>query len=184
MKSICIKTNNEKEIDYLLKNLENYKLDNIYYSFKEFKIYKNIIVHYTGTNEKLFLENISNTLSCLVLDLYEQIIIRNLTKSEYFYFEKQEQIQIEEITEDDLYDKEESIPLFTGFSDKNQILMIDKISPIKMINQPFIKAFSFKASNTRCIGYNATSMYKTPITYASFVLNSLSSNLSLTFTSL
>ena len=109
MKSICIKTNNEKEIDYLLKNLENYKLDNIYYSFKEFKIYKNIIVHYTGTNEKLFLENISNTLSCLVLDLYEQIIIRNLTKSEYFYFEKHEQIQIEEITEDDLYDKEESI---------------------------------------------------------------------------
>ena len=43
------------------------------------------------------------------LDLYEEIIIKNLIKSEYFYFNNIEKQQIDNITCEDLYNEEESI---------------------------------------------------------------------------
>ena len=63
MKSICIKTNNSKSIEYLLEKLKNSHLDNIRFSYKHFKIYKNIIIHFSGKNEKFFLTYISMLLS-------------------------------------------------------------------------------------------------------------------------
>ena len=42
MNSFCIKTNNIKIINYLLKKLENVEIDGIYYSTNKFKIYNNI----------------------------------------------------------------------------------------------------------------------------------------------
>ena len=54
MKSICIKSNNKYIIDYLLKDFSNINLDSIYLSNNSFKIYDNVIMHYSGNNIKDF----------------------------------------------------------------------------------------------------------------------------------
>ena len=41
MKSYCIKSNNDKIIEYLLDWIENINFENIYYCSKNFEIYKN-----------------------------------------------------------------------------------------------------------------------------------------------
>lgn len=46
MKSMCIKSNNQYVIDYLLKDFSNIDLDGIYLSNNTFKIYDNVIIHY------------------------------------------------------------------------------------------------------------------------------------------
>ena len=109
MKSICIKTNNPKTIKYLLEKLNDCSLDDVYFSCKKFKVYNNIIIHFKGKNENLFLKNISDILSSLVIELFEQTFIKILVKSEYFYFDNFEQKQIADNTYDDLYNVEENI---------------------------------------------------------------------------
>lgn len=91
MKSLCIKTNNKKAIDYLLDNLNKIDLKDVYFSCHKFSIYNNIFIHYKGTDENLFFSNISNILSFLVLDIYEDSITGNILQKEYFYFDKLEQ---------------------------------------------------------------------------------------------
>ena len=108
MKSICIKTNNQKAIDYLLDGLNNIDIDNVYFSCKKFKIYENIIVHYTGNNTELFFKQLSYMLGSLVLDIFEDDIIKKLISSDYFYFDQLEQKQIAELTLEDSYDIEET----------------------------------------------------------------------------
>ena len=109
MKSICIKTTNQKTISYLLEKLKNFELEDVYYSYKKFKIYDNIIIHFKGKNKKLFLKHVSVLLASLIIDLFEQNILKYLVKSEYFYFDTIEQKQIVNNTFDDLYNLEESI---------------------------------------------------------------------------
>lgn len=117
MKSICIKTNNQKSIEYLLESLDELKLDNVYFSCKKFKIYKNIIIHYKGNDEQLFLQQISKILSTLVIDLFEEPIINNIIYGEYFYFDTLEKHQIADNTLIDLYDDEECVyPRENAFS--------------------------------------------------------------------
>lgn len=91
MKSLCIKTNNNKVINYLLDNLNKIDLEDVYFSCHKFNIYTNIFVHYKGLDENLFFSTISNILSFLVLDIYEDSITRNILQKEYFYFDKFEQ---------------------------------------------------------------------------------------------
>ena len=94
MKTICIKTNNENAIEYLLKMLKDYNLEDVYFSYKKFKIFKNIFIHYKGTNLKIFLFNISEILSLLVLELYEKDIISRILSTDYFYFNQTEKSEI------------------------------------------------------------------------------------------
>lgn len=91
MKSLCIKTNNKKAINYLLDNLNKIDLKDVYFSCHKFNIYNNIFIHYKGTEENLFFSTIANILSFLVLDIYEDSITRNILQKEYFYFDKFEQ---------------------------------------------------------------------------------------------
>lgn len=91
MKSLCIKTNNNKAINYLLDNLNKIDLKDVYFSCHKFNIYNNIFIHYKGTEENLFFSTIANILSFLVLDIYEDSITRNILQKEYFYFDKFEQ---------------------------------------------------------------------------------------------
>lgn len=95
MKSFCIKTNNEKIIHYLLKNLETSSLENIYFIHKEFKHYQNVIVHYKGTTESLFLGYLSDLLTNCILFFYEPILLKRLLNFHYFYFDEFEKKQIE-----------------------------------------------------------------------------------------
>ena len=109
MKSICVKVSNSKTINYLLTKINKLKINDVYFSFKKFKIYDNIIIHYKGNNTPLFLKKISDILSSLLVDLYEQEIVQKLLQSEYFYFNDFEQKRILENTIYDLYDEDESL---------------------------------------------------------------------------
>ena len=109
MKSICIKVTNQDVIDYLLEKLTNSELQEVYFSCKKFKIYNNIIIHYKGNYEKYFLKIISQILSDLILDLFEESLIKKIIRIEYFYFDKFEQKQIFDNTFDDLNDAEEAV---------------------------------------------------------------------------
>lgn len=109
MRTVCIKTNNLKSIEYLLEKLNNFELENIYYSHKKFKIYDNIIIHFKGKNERLFLQKISNVLASLVIEVYEEEIISKLLLGEYFYFNQFERDKILDNTIVDLYNDEEAL---------------------------------------------------------------------------
>ena len=87
MKSYCIKTNNKEVIDYLLDRIEKINFEYIYYCNKEFKIYKNVIIHYTGENTEKFICFISSLLTDTVIRFYEEKIINRIINSNYFYFE-------------------------------------------------------------------------------------------------
>ena len=86
MKSICLKTNNEEIILYLVKRLED-EFDEIIISENQFRIYKNIIVHYIGQNEKNFLVNFSEIIANMISLFYEHIILDKIIDNNYCYFE-------------------------------------------------------------------------------------------------
>ena len=98
MKSICIKTNNLDNINYLLNLLDNTHIPDICYSCNKFKNYKNLIIHCNNKSQKNFLSNISEILSYLVIDNYEEALLKRLIFTNYFYFDNQERNAVLEIT--------------------------------------------------------------------------------------
>ena len=101
-KSLCIKTNNETIKNYLLENFQNLNIDNIYLSDYNFRIYNNIIIHYSGNNVRYFLEQLSEILSTSVIKFYEMKIIKNILFSNYFYFTDIEHKKILDLCEEHL----------------------------------------------------------------------------------
>lgn len=116
MKTICIKTNSSKAINYLLENLNCLNLDDVYFSCHKFNLYTNVFIHYKGKKLELFLSSISHILVFLVFDLYEKNIIQKIFKHEYFYFDNIEKSQILEILEINSTDNIEN------FTNKENIL--------------------------------------------------------------
>lgn len=94
MRSLCIKTNDTNLINYLLNELNHIELKNLCFSENEFKIYKNIIIHYTGEDDSLFLSKISSILCLLVMDELEETLLKRLLIQNYFYFNHVEREQI------------------------------------------------------------------------------------------
>ncbi len=94
MKSLCIKTNNSDLIEYLLNELKHLELEHICFSTQKFKHYKNVIIHYKGNNDYIFLDKISSILSLLVLDELEEDFINKLLIQNYFYFDANERKDI------------------------------------------------------------------------------------------
>lgn len=123
MKSLCIKTNNLDNIDYLLNELNDMYIQNAYFSCKNFKSYTNIIIHYTGNDNEYFLSEISTLLSFLVIDNFEETLIRNLIIKNYFYFDSTEIKKVINICSEILYDSNEfslddrHLTLFNAFYD-------------------------------------------------------------------
>ena len=107
MKSLCIKTNNLDTIDYLLNELNDMFIENAYFSCKNFKSYTNIIIHYTGNDNEYFLSEISTLLSFLVIDNFEEILLKNLIIKNYFYFDSIEIKKVLNICSEILYDSNE-----------------------------------------------------------------------------
>lgn len=87
MISICIKTNNKNIISYLIKNISNINLDNIFFVTRQFSKYNNVIVHYTGSNIPIFLDELTNVLTSCIIDNFEHKIIHSLLMLNYFYFD-------------------------------------------------------------------------------------------------
>lgn len=94
MKSLCIKTNNSDLIEYLLNELQHLELENICFSTQKFKHYENVIIHYKGDNNFIFLDKISSILSLLVIDELEEDFINKLLIQNYFYFDANERKDI------------------------------------------------------------------------------------------
>ena len=108
MKSICIKTNNSYILDYLLNELKYIELEFVCFSSNQFKNYKNVIIHYKGENIDEFLNQISSILSYLVIDEFEENILKRIILKNFFYFNELERQKILEncftISTDDFSD--------------------------------------------------------------------------------
>ena len=50
MNTICIKTNNNNAINYLLEKLKKYDFNDISFSCRKFKVFHNLFLHYKGFN--------------------------------------------------------------------------------------------------------------------------------------
>lgn len=109
MKSFCIKTNNKKIINYLLKNLETSSLENIYYIEKNFSYYSNVIIHYKGNNISLFLSFLADILTNCILTFYEPLLLKRLINFHYFYFDELEKKQIKQICYEHIKEEENNL---------------------------------------------------------------------------
>lgn len=97
MKSICIKINNNSIIEYLLNRFSCIDLEHLYISSNSFKIYNNVIVHYSGSNMDLFFNYVCRILTDTVLNFYELIILKNELDDNFFYFSRAEKSRILEL---------------------------------------------------------------------------------------
>ncbi|MBO5478304.1 MAG: putative sporulation protein YtxC [Clostridia bacterium] len=100
MKSICVKSNNKYIIDYLLKEFSKLDLESIYLSSHTFKIYDNVIVHYTGDDIDRFQNYLCDIVTKCIIFFYEKNIIKNLIEYNYFYFSDIEKQKILEACTD------------------------------------------------------------------------------------
>lgn len=107
MKSLCIKTNNTKSINYLLNSLETLDIEDTYFSCRPFKHYTNIIIHYLGNDLDSFLGAVSDSLTCLLFDELEYNLLRKTIVQNYFYFDSIETNKVLNICEDILCDSDE-----------------------------------------------------------------------------
>lgn len=94
MKSVCIKTNNSELLDYLLNELNYIETSPVYICSNKFKNYRNIILHYRGNNDTLFIHELSCILSCLVIDELEEDFLKSILQKNYFYFDNNEKKRI------------------------------------------------------------------------------------------
>ncbi len=94
MKLFCIKTNNNYILDYLLNRIKEINFEDLIYSKNEFKIYKNVIIHYKGKDEESFLCFLQELITEVILEFYEKELIRQMINYNYFYFDEYERIQI------------------------------------------------------------------------------------------
>lgn len=97
MKSLCIKNNNTDIINYINDSLLQLDLDSVFVTNHEFKIYKNIIIHYAGENIELFYDKVSSILTDTIIKFYQKKLLRRILEYNYFYFnllEKKEIIDI------------------------------------------------------------------------------------------
>lgn len=106
MKSLCIKTNHSQAIDYLLKKIENSKLDDTYISVRKFKHFNNIIIHYLGTEYTKFYSCLSNLITKSIIRYFERDLIDSNINLNYFYFNSYEKNSIVENTVSLLSDEE------------------------------------------------------------------------------
>lgn len=88
MKSYCIKTDNERIIEYLLNKISKLEFPNIYYCEKSFKVYENIVMHYKNDD----IDKFQNVVATLVVDtirsFFEERILRRIINVNYFYFDE------------------------------------------------------------------------------------------------
>lgn len=88
MVSLCIKTNNNTAIDYLMVNIAKINLDDIVFVKKIFSKYTNIIIHYRGNNIPEFYKELASVITNCIIDKYEDSIIYKLLLLNYFYFDE------------------------------------------------------------------------------------------------
>ena len=104
MSSLCIKTNNDEILKYLQNEFKDFNMLNVSFSSNEFKNYKNVIIHYKGTDTELFYTKLATILSYLVIEYFENSIIKTILISNYFYFDNYEIEKILKLCEENICD--------------------------------------------------------------------------------
>ena len=94
MKSFCFKTNNTQILNYLLNRIQEIDFENLIYSQNQFKIYKNITIHYIGNNNNKFYDFLTELIGEVVIEFYEEKILKQLINYNYFYFDEYEKNKI------------------------------------------------------------------------------------------
>lgn len=94
MKSYCIKTNNNQIIKYLLNKFKILNFANIYYCNKSFSKYENFIMHYLEDDTESFDNIVCDIVTNIIIDFYEEKIIKRIINVNYFYFETNEKLLI------------------------------------------------------------------------------------------
>jgi len=121
MKSVAIKTNNSQIIEYLTNNFLEEKFKDITVSYRKFKHFNNIIIHYKGNNISYFSKELATILSFLVVYEYEESFLKQIIYHDYFYFSNPERADILEncfniMIDSDSIMKEKFQTIFTEFS--------------------------------------------------------------------
>lgn len=132
MKSICIKTNNENLLNYLLNELDYIEVKPVAISKNQFKNYKNIIIHYRGNDNKKFVHEVSCILSCLVIDELEESFLKMILLKNYFYFNSTEMKHILELCYEIFSDD------FNTYFDKKYNLLIESFENYLVTNKSII----------------------------------------------
>lgn len=94
MKSFCFKTNNTQILNYLLNRIREIDFENLIYSQNQFKIYKNITIHYMGNNNNKFYDFLTELIGEVVIEFYEEKMLKQLINYNYFYFDEYEKNKI------------------------------------------------------------------------------------------
>lgn len=94
MKSFCFKTNNTQILNYLLNRIQEIDFENLIYSQNQFKIYKNITIHYIGNNNNKFYDFLTELIGEVVIEFYEEKMLKQLINYNYFYFDEYEKNKI------------------------------------------------------------------------------------------
>ena len=94
MNSLCIKVNNSDVIIYLLDRLNSLKIDSLYISNRNFKLYEIVIIHYKGDYPDFFYDKIASILTDAILLFYEEKLLKRILEYNYFYFTPQEKKKI------------------------------------------------------------------------------------------
>lgn len=165
MKSLCFKTNNENMINFIIRNLTDF--DDIVVSSNEFKIYKNVIIHYIGDDMQHFLFQISKIISKLIELFYERKILDKIIEINYFYFEDYEKEiilkiseKIIEIQEANLEYKNEILKglIYEYFLD-NKIMILDGFVNFRI--KPYLDVLDFVV-DTSVTNYVISLQWKIP----------------------
>ena len=94
MKSFCFKTNNTQILNYLLNRIQEIDFENLIYSQNQIKIYKNITIHYIGNNNNKFYDFLTELIGEVVIEFYEEKMLKQLIDYNYFYFDEYEKNKI------------------------------------------------------------------------------------------
>ncbi|MCI8309962.1 MAG: hypothetical protein HFJ45_07335 [Clostridia bacterium] len=149
MKSICLKTNNDEIISCMIRKLED-EFEDIIISSNQFKIYKNVIVHYIGENEKSFRLKIAELISYIIENFYEEQILDKIIDENYCYFETFERDVILKISEKIIELQETSFKykneilkglVYEYFLDDNKIMILDGFVNFRL--KPYLEVLDY-----------------------------------------
>ena len=97
MKSFAIKLTSEKIREDLIYELEQINLKDFYLSSADFKIFKNVIIHYSGVEVITFISLISDAIANIIEKEYDDYFIDKIILKNYFYISKEEQETVKRI---------------------------------------------------------------------------------------
>lgn len=150
MKSFCIKCNNLEIINYLLNNVKNTNFDNIYISQNKFKLYNNVIFHYTGDDICSFYNILSDIITDSVIFFYEPSLLKKIINLNYFYFDSLEKNNILKIAFDlistdnnnDFCTRKEQLYISTlKYVDENKSMILDGFVNFRL--KEYIKSLDY-----------------------------------------